>query len=166
MKILRFIKSLLDRLLVFLALSLLLVMVLVIIYQVFSRQILQFTPSWSEELSRILFVWVAFLGIAYGFKEKLHIGVGVFVNMLPENIQKAMDFFSKILIVGLSLLMIYYGWQFTVLMQNSTLPGLKISSSYLYAIIPLTGFYTLLYGIELFFKDGLHQEYTDEGDVE
>src|SRR5690625_7757879 len=86
-------------------------MVTVIIVQVFSRQVFSYTPSWSEELSRVLFVWVSFLGICYGFKEKLHIGVGLVVNLMPEKVQDAFDLFSKVLVIILGFIMIYYGWR-------------------------------------------------------
>ena len=32
--------------------------------------------------------------------------------------------------------------------------------------LPVAGFYILLYGIELFFVKGLHQEYNDEIDTD
>ena len=68
MKILKLIKNALDRLLVFASLTALLAMIVIIIYQVFSRQLFHSTPSWAEELSLLLFVWTSFLGVAYGFK--------------------------------------------------------------------------------------------------
>ncbi len=161
MKILKTVKTFLDRLLLGTALTMLLAMVIIIIVQVFSRQVLSFTPSWSEEVSKLLFVWVSFLGIAYGFKEKLHIALGIVVNMLPENVQHAFDYFSKVLIIGFGLIMIYYGWQFTVLMGNSSMPGTGWPSSVLYAAIPVSGLFVTFYGIEMLFKKGLHQDLND-----
>lgn len=166
MMIIRNIKKFLDNLLLVVSLTMLASMTLIILYQVFSRQLLSHTPAWSEELSRVLFIWVAFLGIAYGFKEKLHIGVGLIAEMLPEKVQTAFDIFAKVMIIALGGLMIYYGGYFTMLMMNSTLPGLGLPSSIQYAVIPVTGFYVVLYGIELLFVKGLHQSYVDieEGD--
>jgi|SRR5690625_4051144 len=159
MNVLKSTNKFLDKLLLYTALTMLAAMTIVILYQVFSRQLLSNTPAWSEELSRVLFVWVSFLGIAYGFKEKLHIGVGVIVKMLPAKIQTICDIFSKVLIIGFGILMLYYGWHFTVLMGSSTLGGLGLPTSVLYAAIPVTGLYVTLYGIQLLFVKGLHQEY-------
>ncbi|WP_431803764.1 TRAP transporter small permease [Halobacillus andaensis] len=159
MNLLKMLKRSLDRVLLVTALTLLAVMVLIIVVQVFSRQIFSYTPSWSEELSRVLFVWVSFLGIAYGFKEKLHIGVGLVVNMLPEQVQKGFDYLAKVIVIGLGIFMIYFGWQFTMLMGASTLPGLGLPSSVLYASIPVTGIFVTLYGIELLFKKGMHRNF-------
>ncbi|WP_101842791.1 TRAP transporter small permease [Halobacillus sp. Marseille-P3879] len=159
MNLLKMLKRSLDRVLLVTALTLLAVMVLIIVVQVFSRQIFSYTPSWSEELSRVLFVWVSFLGIAYGFKEKLHIGVGLVVNMLPEQVQKGFDYLAKVIVIGLGIFMIYFGWQFTMLMGSSTLPGLGLPSSVLYASIPATGIFVTLYGIELLFRKGMHRNF-------
>ncbi|AOV08600.1 TRAP transporter small permease [Sporosarcina ureilytica] len=166
MKILRMGKDVLDRLLVFASLTALLAMILIIIYQVFSRQILHYTPSWAEELSMILFVWVSFLGIAYGFRQKLHIGVSFLVNLFPEKVQDMCDLFAKILVIFFGGVLVYYGWKFTILMGNSTMAGTGLPSSVLYAAMPTAGIFTLLYGIELLFVKGLHQEYNDEIDTE
>ncbi len=166
MKVFKTIKDLVDRLLVFLSLSALLAMIVIILYQVFSRQILKSTPSWAEELSLLLFVWVSLLGIAYGFRKKLHIGVGFLVGIFPEKLQNLCDLFAKVLVLFFGGVLTFYGWKFTMLMNNSTMAGTGLPSSVLYAALPVTGVYILLYGIELLFVKGMHQEYNDEIDTE
>ncbi|WP_077324666.1 TRAP transporter small permease [Virgibacillus siamensis] len=161
MKLLQIVKKGLDRLLLIAALAMLAAMVVLIIIQVFSREFFSYTPSWSSEISRVLFVWVSFLGIAYGFKEKLHIALGLIVNMMPEIIQDIFDVLAKIIVIGLGILMIYYGWQFTMLTGKSTMPGSGLPSSVLYAAIPVSGFFVVINGIELLFKKGMHQDLTD-----
>lgn len=166
MKTLKFLKTSVDRLLLVTALTMLLAMVITIIVQVFSRQVFSYTPSWSEEISKILFVWVSFLGIAYGFKARLHIALGLLVNKMPEKVQHIFDYFAKALIVAFGLIMIYYGWQFTTLMGNSNMPGTGWPSSVLYAAIPISGVFVTFYGLELFFQKGLHTEYDDISEVQ
>ncbi|WP_018933470.1 TRAP transporter small permease [Gracilibacillus lacisalsi] len=162
MGILKKIKLLIDKLFLFTALTMLSVMVIVIVIQVFSRQLFSYTPSWSEELSRVLLIWISFLGVAYGVKEKLHIALGLFVHMLPKPVQHILDLFSKLLLIGFGIMMVYYGYQFTVLMGGSTMPGLGLKSSYLYACIPIGGVFLILYGVELLFQRGLYKNYTEE----
>jgi len=161
MKSLKRTKHWLDQLLLITSLVFLVIMVVVIIVQVILRGVFSFTPSWSEELSRLLFVWVSFLGIAYGFKEKLHMSLGLFVEKMPEKVKKGLDIAAKIIVIALGLIMFIYGWKFTMLMGQSTMPGLGIPSGVLYASIPVTGFFVTMYGIELLFKKGMHQELND-----
>lgn len=162
MKFLKGFKKMVDKAFLVTALTMLAVMVVVIIIQVFSRQLFSYTPSWSEELSRLLLVWISFFGIAYGVKERLHIALGLFVGLFPKSIQHVFDLFSKLLLIGFGAIMIYYGRQFVILMGGSTMPGTGLTSSYLYACIPVAGVFLILYGIELLFQKGLYNDYKDE----
>ncbi|GKV66563.1 MULTISPECIES: TRAP transporter small permease [Sporosarcina] len=155
-----------DRTVNFIALSMVLIMSVVVITQVFTRNVLNYTPRWSEEFSMLLLVWITFLGIAVGFREKLHIGVSVFVSLMPKPIQKATVWISKIIIIGVSFLFIYYGLQFTVLMGGSTMAGTGFPTSVLYASIPVCGFLMLIYGIELLFHDDIHTDLSDTPEEE
>src|SRR5699024_1531285 len=130
----------------------------------FSRGIFSYTPSWSEELSRLLFVWVSFLGISYGFKEKLHVALGLFVEKFPDKVKDVLDFVTKVIVIALGIIMLIYGWKFTALMGQSTMPGLGVPSGVLYAAIPVTGLFITMYGMELLFKKGMHQELHDGGE--
>ena len=161
MKVLRMIKLILDRLLLLVSLTLLAAMIIIIIYQVFSRQILSSTPSWSEELSRVLFIWVGLLGIAYGFKEKLHIALGLVVNKFPKNVQHIFDYLAKVIVIFFGIILIYYGWNFMILTSNNIMPGTGLPGSVQYLSLPVTGFYVTLYGILLLFQKGMHQEFDD-----
>lgn len=154
-------KNKFDRIVDFVALTFVLTMSLIVAAQVFTRNVFSYTPRWSEEVSILLLVWITFLGIAVGFREKLHIGVGVFVGMMPKKIQSICDLIAKIIIIVVSIVFIVYGYQFTVLMGNSTMAGTGFPTSVLYAAIPIGGILMLIYGIELLFKDGIHQEWDE-----
>lgn len=161
MSIFKKILTLLDKVLLFFALTMIGAMVIIIIVQVFSRQFFSYTPSWSEATSKLLFVWITFLGIAYGFREKLHIALQLVVNALPKRVQYVFDLFSKILIFGFSIAMIVYGVKFTILMGGSMVAGTGLTSSYLYAPIPVAGFFLFFYSIYLFTEKTLYDDYEE-----
>ncbi|UOQ48687.1 TRAP transporter small permease [Gracilibacillus caseinilyticus] len=161
MKALKRIKQVMDHLLLGLSVSLIGIIVLTILLQIFTRTFLNFTPAWSEELARLLFVWISFLGIAYGFKEKLHIAVGLLVKKFNDRIKSLIEYMTKALIIIFGLVLIYFGTEFMLLMNYSTMAGLGISSSFLYAAVPVAGIFVTINGIELLFVKGLHQEYDD-----
>lgn len=62
-------------------------MVLLICIQVATRFIGQSAP-WTEELSRFLFIWTTFLGMATGFRYGTHPSLGLFAEGLPWSIRK------------------------------------------------------------------------------
>jgi TRAP-type C4-dicarboxylate transport system permease small subunit len=155
------IKKGLDRGVDFIAVIFIAVITIIVSAQVFTRYFFSYTPRWSEEVSLLLFIWIGFLGIAVGFREKLHIGVGLFVGMMPEKVQTFCDYIAKILVIAVSVVFIYYGYNFTVLMGSSTMPGTGLPNSVQYVVIPITGVIMLVYGIELLFKKGMHQDFND-----
>jgi TRAP-type transport system small permease protein len=158
------IKKGLDRGVDFMAVIFIAVITIIVSAQVFTRYFFSYTPRWSEEVSLLLFIWIGFLGIAVGFREKLHIGVGLFVGMMPEKVQTFCDFIAKILVIAVSVVFIYYGYNFTVLMGSSTMPGTGLPNSVQYVVIPITGVIMLVYGIELLFKKGMHQDFNDSNE--
>ena len=52
--------------------------------QVFMRYVMQNSLSWSEELSRYLFVWLIYIGISYGAKIMRHIKIDASLYMFPK----------------------------------------------------------------------------------
>lgn len=57
---------------------------LIICGQVVSRYVFNYTPSWSEELSRYLVVWTIFIGTAVGVRKNIHIGVDAVIRLAPR----------------------------------------------------------------------------------
>ena len=72
-------------------------------YQVITRYVFNNASSWSEEAVRYLFVWVSMIGIAIGIREKVHIGIDIFVKRLPIPIKKATEMVVQIAIILLTL---------------------------------------------------------------
>ena len=122
------------------------VMLMIIFAQVVTRYTVGYTPEWSEELARFLFVWVVFLGSALIMGESGHLAV----QFLPNKFKGTT--FGTILdiIINVSgyifiILLLTQGWKMTSIMTFQRAPGLDIPMSWVYAIIPLSCFLMLLY---------------------
>ena len=62
----------------------LILMTVIMGIQVFSRYALGASLSWSEELTRYLFVWEGFLSVSYCTKKCISIKIEQFVAMFPK----------------------------------------------------------------------------------
>lgn len=57
--------------------------------------LLSLSLSWAQELTIIMFVWMAKFGAAYGVRTGIHVGVDVLINRLDEKMR------SKFIVFGL-----------------------------------------------------------------
>lgn len=73
-----------DSLEEFLMVVSLILMTVIMGIQVFSRYVLGAAPSWSEELTRYLFVWAGFISVSYCTKRCVSIKIEQFVSMFPR----------------------------------------------------------------------------------
>lgn len=114
-------------------------------YQVVMRYVFNNASSWSEELVRFLFIWCSFIAAAIGIKEHIHIGVDIFVKLLPEKIANLTEVLVNLGIMFFSSYMVYYGWSVVMVTRRQLSPALRIPMSWVYLSIPAMGVLLLLY---------------------
>ncbi len=56
--------------------------------------LLSLSFSWAQELTIIMFVWMAKFGAAYGVRTGIHVGVDVLINRLDEKMRKQFIIFG------------------------------------------------------------------------
>lgn len=64
---------------------------LLVFGNVISRYGFNYTPIWSEELSRFLVVWSIFIGVSIGVRKNQHIGVDALIRFLPHKLLLASE---------------------------------------------------------------------------
>ena len=140
-----------DKLLEGFAILSLLAMILIVTMQVFTRKLFNFVFFWSEEITLLLLAWFSYMGIAIGFREKLHMNMDMIENFVSKRAIAFLDRVIDISTFAFGLYLIIAGWDFTLLMHESTLPATKLPNSLLYVVMPLTGVMTCAYSALQFF---------------
>ena len=128
------------------------VTVVVVILNVFTRYVLNFTYFWAEEVAVGCFVWTIFLGTAAAYRRKGLIGVEAIIVLLPPHIRKFVEFFVYILLTVLSGLMLFLSFEYVA---NSTkiTAALEISYTYINAGIVISFGLMTLYSILFVVED-------------
>ena len=80
-KILHYLDEYLEE---FLMVIFLIAMTLIMGIQVFSRYILGMSLSWSEEITRYLFIWSAFLSVSHCTRKCISIKIDQFIQLFPK----------------------------------------------------------------------------------
>lgn len=121
------------------ALLSLVALILVVTTQVMTRKLFNFVFFWSEEVTLLLLAWFAFMSIAIGFREYIHLGIDSFTNLFSKKFNKVWDKVIMLSTLAFGMYLVIQGWDFTVLMMDSTLPATKLPSSVTYLAMPITG---------------------------
>lgn len=119
--------------------------VFILLWQIFGREILGNSPTWSEETARVLLVWIGFLAAAIGFREGSHIAITFIVDRFPELLRRGVEWLIIGLVLLFGLYLIVQGSQFVIDTRHATLPGTRLPRSVLYVAMPLAGFMIVLY---------------------
>lgn len=143
-------KKRLDKILGGFLVFIMTIMVISVLWQVFSRYVMQSPSSVTEELSRYLLIWIGILGAAYAAGQQEHLAI----NLLEEKLNKAN---KKKLRIFIDLLIIFFC--FTVLIigggnlvyvnydlgQSSA--ALEIPLYIVYLVVPLSGILIIIYKV-------------------
>ena len=83
-------------------------MILIMGIQVVSRYVFNASLTWSEELTRYLFVWSGFLSLPYTIKAGITLKIDQFYNMLPEGLRKALNVINHVVMIVFFTFMCYH----------------------------------------------------------
>lgn len=87
-------------------------MTLLTFANVVARYILNTNIIWALELTLYLFAWLILMGMSYGVKKHIHIGVDVVINLLPPAGRKIAALFSITACLIFSFLLLIGSWDY------------------------------------------------------
>lgn len=126
------------------------VMVINVLWQVFTRYVTGDPSSFTDELARYLMIWIGVLGAAYVSGRNLHVAIDILPTRASLKTQKKLRVIVTILVIlfvlfafvigGSRLVYISY-----VLGQQS--PALQLPLAVVYIIIPISGLLIMYYKI-------------------
>ena len=138
MKIRSTIDSILEKVLVII-MSL---MVINVLWQVFSRYVLSNPSTFTDELARYLMIWVGVLGAAYVAGKGNHVAITFFFEKFNSRNKKTVKLIIDLVILSFALLAMSFGGfrlvYITLILQQFS-PSLGIPLALVYLIIPISG---------------------------
>lgn len=126
------------------------IMVINVVWQVFSRFILGDPSSFTEELARYMLIWLGLFGAAYAYSRNLHLSLNLFTHVLSGKrlfynraiIHTCVLLFAlTVMVIGGSRLV------FITYLLNQLSASLQIKLAYVYMAIPLSGLLISVYAI-------------------
>ncbi len=128
--------------------------------QVLTRYVLKTPLAASEELSRILFIWISFLGAAMVMKGNEHIRLDVVKEYIGHRMSLVLELCIQLLLFLFNFVMVVQGIYLMTITTRQVTSVTRIPMSYIYLIIPVSFGIMVVYGISIMIR--LVSELTEQ----
>ncbi len=137
--------AILDRALRYLLVLLMAVLTVSVFLQVLIRFVFKYPLPWTEEVSRIAFVYTIFLGATIAVRQKAHINVDFVLAVLPGGVARALKLAGTLVVGAFLFCMTWQGIAFVRATGGQVTPVMQMPFRDLYLVIPASGGLMLLY---------------------
>lgn len=144
------IKTLVDRTIAAFSVAVMIALVVCVVWQVFSRYVLNQPSTMTDELARYLMIWVGLLGAAYTVGAQRHLSIDLFAMMLKGPKQALLNIVINVLIFLFAGLVIVTGGLKLIdktLATSQVSAAMQIPMGYVYVILPLCGAVMMFYAL-------------------
>ena len=102
--------------------------------------------TWTDEVARMLFVWLGFVGAAVGVKAGLHASVSILAHRLPPVPRRVASLFSMLIVAIVAIVLVVVGAEQTVKsFSHEIMPVTGISKGWSQLAVPIAGLLILAY---------------------
>jgi C4-dicarboxylate transporter DctM subunit len=111
---------------------------LVVGLQVVGRHVLRQPIPWTEEIARLLLVWLMCVGGISALREGEHPRVTALVRLLPHRRRQAVDRGLRLVLIAFFVWLIVPAWRLTIASARERLPASGLSGAAISAILPVS----------------------------
>lgn len=119
--------------------TLLAIFVVLLFAQIISRELFNYSFSWSEELATYMFVWFVYFGASYAAKLYAHNRVTFQFNKLPKKVTNIIEGIADLFWIAFNVYFVYLSFTFVFFKMNLFWKSqtLGIPMKYIYMILPI-----------------------------
>lgn len=127
----------LDRVLSSIIGGILVVIFLLNLYQVGGRYLFGVGAIWIPDLTRLLFIWMVFLGTALMHQRKRHLVIDFLLLKARRSARRAAEATINVGMLALAGVMAAAGWRIMLIRMDIPYTGLEIPTGYAYLAVPV-----------------------------
>ena len=130
------------------------VMTFLVLYQVFTRYVLNSPAAFTEELVRYSLIWTGFIGAAYAFSTREHMALTLVRDKLTGRPHQILVIFIDALILLLAIFVITIGgYKLAVSARAEFSALLGVPRTLVYSIAPISGIFIIIAQIINLYED-------------
>ena len=135
----RILSSILDRIL-FAAIAVALLGIFFLnMYQVIGRYFFGIGAVWIPDLTRLLFIWMVFLGTVLMYLRRRHLVIDFVQVRMPAGVRRVTETVIAASMLALSLILARVGWRIAMIRMDIPYTGLEIPTGIAYLAVPVAG---------------------------
>lgn len=142
------IKKNIDQVLKWILVTIMAAMTINVLWQVFSRFVLQNPSSYTEELARYMLIWLGILGASYVAGQKMHLAIDLLSTKLNGIKKSYLEIFIQSFVFLFAFFVMVVGGirlvQITLTL-NQISAALQIPLGYVYSVVPVSGILMMFY---------------------
>ena len=140
---------------------LLMAMTVIVLTQIVFRYVLNDSLIWTEEVSKTMMVWAAFLVAPWAYRYSANVSIEMFANELPDALRKLLALFLNVLVVWI--IIVFWRESFGMVERGFTIrtASLPIQVGWFFLVVPFAFAAALLVGVELMIRDVLALIFPD-----
>lgn len=126
------------------------ILVLDVLWQVFSRYILNSPSSFTDEMAGYLLIWVSLLGAAYVTGTQDHLAIDILLQKSPPKRQRTLKMIIQVVIMTFAVTVMVIGGSWLVYTRFALgvkSAALQIPLGYVYIVLPLSGLIIIYYSV-------------------
>ena len=115
---------------------------------IIGRVFFKASMGWSQDVIRLCFTYVIYIGAAYCVREKGHLNIDFVLGMMKPTVRKAVELVINLVLLAFFVLITYYGAVFAATGGSQKSPYLMIPMAYYYYGVPVSGAMMFFYMLE------------------
>jgi TRAP-type C4-dicarboxylate transport system permease small subunit len=125
---------------------------LVVFIQIIFRYFLNYSLGWTDELAKILFVWISLLGAAVCVKRAQHYSFPVLSSRLGRRGNSLLHILVTLLVITFCIFFTWYGYKSFLQSFKQSLIVMQISWAWVFVVVPISGILMCNYSIPFLVK--------------
>jgi TRAP-type C4-dicarboxylate transport system permease small subunit len=114
---------------------------------VWSRYVMRATFQWYDEVARLCFVWMIFLGAALAVRRGAHFRLHLLIDRLGATARRRVDLLVTLIVIAFAAVLVTGGIAIAPLARRQVTDALEISMLWFYAALPVGGALMIVFAL-------------------
>jgi TRAP-type transport system small permease protein len=114
---------------------------------VWSRYVMRATFQWYDEVARLCFVWMIFLGAALAVRRGAHFRLHLLIDRFGATNRRRVDLLVTLIVIGFAAVLVAGGIAIAPLARRQVTDSLEISMLWFYGALPVGGALMILFAL-------------------